>query len=108
MARAVGDPLVQLLIGGALIFGLYAALGGGEEAGTSAEPAAQARPVDRTIVVDAPRRAALARQFRKRFKREPSDADLKLMVDRWVNDEMLFRRRRRCTWERETRWCGRG
>ncbi len=84
------DPLLHLIAGGALLFALYAAFGEGSADDTvGAEPA---RPtIDRVIVVDAPLRQRLTREFQRRFGRNPTDRDLETQITKFADDEMLFR-----------------
>jgi len=90
MMRLLQEPLVQLLAGGAVIFGLYAAFGvdeGGGAEGSGPSPA----QVDRRIVVDDALEKRLSADFQRRFGRAPGATDLKLLVDRFVDDEVLYR-----------------
>ena len=72
------EPLLHFLLLGALIFGadrLIAAQRGDQQ----------------TIVVSADVRKESAEIFKSGMKRDPSPADLKILVDRWVDNEVLYR-----------------
>ena len=72
------EPLLHFLLLGALIFGadrLIAAQRGDQQ----------------TIVVSADVRKESTETFKSGMKRDPSPADLKILVDRWVDNEVLYR-----------------
>ena len=72
------EPLLHFLLLGALIFGADRLI------------AAQ-RGDPQTIVVSADVRKESAEIFKSGMKRDPSPADLKVLVDRWVDNEVLYR-----------------
>jgi hypothetical protein len=77
--RALREPLVQFLLGGALLFALY---------GVVAEDAAYAP--DR-IVIDADRVANLAATFQRPWLRPPTQEELEALVRDFVDEEILYR-----------------
>ncbi len=77
--RVLREPLVQFLLGGALLFALY---------GVVAEDAAYAP--DR-IVIDANRIANLATTFQRMWLRPPTKEELEALVRDFVDEEVLYR-----------------
>lgn len=77
--RWAREPLVHFLLGGLLIFVLFAWRG---------EPA---DPSSRTITVDREARAQLALGFERMMARPPTDAELDALTTRWIRDEVLYR-----------------
>ncbi len=73
------EPLVHFLIGGAVLFALFA------WRGTDADPA------DRTIRVDGTQQAELALQFERTLKRPPTDAELDVLIAQFIREEVLYR-----------------
>lgn len=81
MQRAVWkEPLVHFVVIGVLLFALDA----------RRAPEAAAEP--KVIVVDAALREELARGFAERRGRAPDDAELAAQIDRWHEDEALYRK----------------
>ena len=76
--RLAREPLLHFLLIGALVFG--------------ADQLIAARRGDpQTIVVSADVRKESTEVFKNGMKREPSPADLKILIDRWVDNEVLYR-----------------
>ena len=76
--RLAREPLLHFLLLGALVF--------------SADQLITARRGDpQTIVVSADVRKESAETFKSGMKRDPSPADLKILVERWVDNEVLYR-----------------
>jgi hypothetical protein len=83
----VREPLVHFAILGALLFALDAAT---REA--TAPEACSGLAVPRgPIVVDAGVRSTLAEQWRKNHPSPPTDAELATLVERWIDEEVLYR-----------------
>lgn len=79
LRRWAREPLVHFLLGGLLIFVLFAWRG---------EPA---DPASRTITVGREARAQLALGFERMMARPPTKAELDALITRWVRDEVLYR-----------------
>ena len=76
--RLAREPLLHFLVLGMLVFG--------------ADRLINAQRGDQqTIVVKADVRKESAETFKSGMKRDPGPADLKIMVDRWVDNEVLYR-----------------
>ena len=73
------DPLVHFLIGGALLFAIFAWQG------------EEVDPASREIAVSRDEQARLAFQFERTMRRPPTDAELDGLVERWVREEVLYR-----------------
>ncbi len=79
MRRLLREPLVHFLLGGALLFALYAAV---------ADDPVDAR--DR-IVIDEVRVANLATTFQRTWLRPPTRVELDGLVREFVDEEILYR-----------------
>ena len=77
--RVAREPLVHFLLGGLAIFALFAARG---------EPA---DPSSRTIHLTREDRGRLAVTFEATMERPPTEAELAVLTERWVHDEVLYR-----------------
>ncbi|MDP3857266.1 MAG: peptidylprolyl isomerase [Stagnimonas sp.] len=77
--RALREPLVQFLLFGALLF-----LGQGLSASLWPTPADAIR-------VPATRVQALRQELRAQLQRPPSEPELQAAIQRWVDEELLFR-----------------
>lgn len=73
------EPLVHFLLGGALIFAYF--MWQGEEVD----------PASRTIEVDRQAQAQIALTYERTMQRPPTDAELDVLIDRWVREEVLYR-----------------
>ena len=78
LRRLVGEPLVHFIVLGGLLFGLDAAL-------------SRFRDDGKTIVVGESVKNEARDIFRGGMGRDPALADMKIMVDRWVDNEVLYR-----------------
>jgi hypothetical protein len=78
MSRLLRDPLVHFLLGGALLFALYAQVGQGRERR------------DRVVVGEA-EVERLATTFARTWMRPPTRAELDGLVDDFVTEEILYR-----------------
>ena len=78
-SRWAGQPLVHFLLGGLLIFALFAWRG---------EPA---DPASRTIRIGQDGKVQLALGFERMMARPPTDAELDAQIERWIRDEVLYR-----------------
>ena len=76
---ALREPLVHFLLGGALIFAFFAWQG------------EEADPASRVIEVDEEVQAQLALTFERTMQRPPIDAELDLLIERHVREEVLYR-----------------
>ncbi len=76
--RVVREPLVHFLVLGALIFGADAAI-------------TRVRGSDRDILVPAEIRNEVRATFAAAVKRDPTEAELKPLLARWVDNEILYR-----------------
>ncbi len=78
LARALREPLLHFLIAGGLIF--------------AADSAFTARRGDpQVITIPAAVRTEAAELFTASLKRSPTDAEMKTLVERWVDNEVLYR-----------------
>jgi hypothetical protein len=78
LKRAASEPLLHFLLLGALVFGadhLYTEWRGNAQ----------------VITVDASVKREAREAFVAGMRREPSAADMKILVDRWVDNEVLYR-----------------
>ena len=73
------EPMVHFLAAGAALFVLFAWQG---------EPA---DPASRTIAVAGEDRARLALQYERTMKRPPTDAELDMLTEQFVREEVLYR-----------------
>ncbi|MDC0886180.1 peptidylprolyl isomerase [Altererythrobacter sp.] len=79
-ARAIlREPLVHFLLGGLLIFALFAWRG------------EEADPASRIIDVDRDTQAQIALTFERTMQRPPTDQELDGLIDQWVREEVLYR-----------------
>ncbi|QUL37684.1 peptidyl-prolyl cis-trans isomerase [Erythrobacter sp. JK5] len=74
------EPLVHFLVGGALLFVLFAWTGGNA-----------VDPSSRLIAVDRAQQAQLALQFERTMSRPPTDAEIDAAIAQFVRDEVLYR-----------------
>lgn len=72
------DPLLQFLLGGAVLFALHAWLG-------------EDLPDDNAIVISAGEVAAIRTAWEAQWRRPPSDGELAALVDARVREEVLYR-----------------
>lgn len=79
LGRWAREPLVHFLLGGLLIFALFAWRG---------EPV---DPASRTIRIGQEDQAQLALGFERMMARPPTDAELDALTARWIRDEVLYR-----------------
>lgn len=77
--KIAGEPLVHFVVVGALLFGLQAAVGSGDD------------EASRTIVVSEAVRQELADAFAHEHGRAPVEEELDVRIARWVADEVLYR-----------------
>src|SRR5688500_11363628 len=82
LRRWLREPLCRFLLIGAALLGADAVLGRDRFAAGS-EPA--------RIVISASRKAALADAFRAEQGRAPHAEELAALLDRWLDDEVLYR-----------------
>ncbi len=80
--RLVREPLVHFFAAGALLFVLYTAVGGPEQASSG------------EVVVDQARVEALRAGFERLRSRPPNHEELQALVDAWVEEEILVREAR--------------
>ncbi|WP_341713376.1 peptidylprolyl isomerase [Erythrobacter sp.] len=73
------EPLVHFLLAGAAIYVLIGWFGN------------PYGPTDRTIVIDAGRKAEIAAGFERMMGRAPTDSELDGLVKRWLREEVLYR-----------------
>ncbi len=76
--RTLREPLLHFVVLGALVFGADAAL-------------QSLRDERKTITVPAAARDEARTVFVSSMGREPTDAESKILVDRWVDNEVLYR-----------------
>lgn len=79
LPRWVREPMVHFLAAGAALFALFAWQG---------EPA---DPASRTIDVSREDRARLALQYERTMQRPPTDAELAVLTEQFVREEVLYR-----------------
>jgi hypothetical protein len=90
----VREPLVHFVAIGAVLFAIDAwrSSDAPQEAPPAAEPAAPAPPTGRTpIVVDADRRKRSAALAEQQLGRAPTPAEVDAELERWIDEEVLFR-----------------
>ncbi|GAA4044553.1 peptidyl-prolyl cis-trans isomerase [Parerythrobacter jejuensis] len=75
----VREPLVHFLLGGLLIFALFAWRG------------EETDPASRLIDVDRETQAQIALQFERTVQRPPTDSELDGLIEQWVREEVLYR-----------------
>ena len=80
LMRLAKEPLVQFLLIGACIYGVYGWLG------TPEDDAA-----DRTIIVDAARIEAFIGQWKRRWNRPPTRQELDGVINTFVREDILYR-----------------
>jgi len=78
MSRLLRDPLVHFLLGGALLFALYAQVGDGPERR------------DRVVIGEA-EVERLATTFARTWMRPPTRAELDGLIDDFITEEILYR-----------------
>ncbi|HET6584740.1 MAG TPA: peptidylprolyl isomerase [Nannocystaceae bacterium] len=86
----VREPLVHFAILGGALFGLDGAVSRGDDAVPAASRQPFAVPTD-PIVVDDTVRATLAEQWARTHPTAPDDEQLERLVQRWIDDEVLYR-----------------
>jgi len=80
LLRWAREPLVQFLLIGTIIYGLYALYG------TPAEDV-----TENSVIVDAARVESFVRQWQQRWNRPPTRQELDGMIDTYVREEILYR-----------------
>lgn len=85
----VREPLVHFAIFGALLFTLDAATR--EREATAPEACSGLAVPSGPIVVDAAVRSTLSEQWAKSHPSSASDAELATLVERWIDEEVLYR-----------------
>ncbi|MCB1501636.1 MAG: peptidyl-prolyl cis-trans isomerase [Bauldia sp.] len=85
LRRLIGEPLVQFLVIGVLLFAGYQFLRGREVADNAPE----------TIVVSEGRLAQIAEIFARTWQRPPTADELRSMVDTFVREEIYYREGRK-------------
>jgi len=78
--QSAKEPLVQFLLIGTCIYGLYALVG------TPAEDV-----IESTIIVDAARVESFTRRWQQRWNRPPTRQELDDVIDAFVREEILYR-----------------
>ncbi|MCC7542626.1 MAG: peptidyl-prolyl cis-trans isomerase [Deltaproteobacteria bacterium] len=86
MRSVLREPLVHLVVLGALLFGLHRAVGGGGQRRPAVDP--------RVIAIDDAFVTALAREHAARTGREPDRAGRRALVKAFVREEALYREAR--------------
>jgi hypothetical protein len=86
----VREPLVHFAILGALLFALDSAASGEPESSATDPRGALAVPSG-PIVVDETVRASLVEEWSKTHPAAPDDAQLDQLVERWIDEEVLYR-----------------
>jgi hypothetical protein len=81
------EPLLHFVLLGALLFALDGMRDKPAVAPTSSAPVA----IDRTIVLDADIRPAMTERAKQRLGRMPTPVEVDAEIDRWVDEEILFR-----------------
>jgi hypothetical protein len=84
------EPLVQFLLLGAVLFGLFGLFGKNNEAEAPAK-----------IVISAARVAILADGFTRTWRRPPSEQELQGLVDDYIREEVLYREGRAAGLDRD-------
>jgi hypothetical protein len=84
------EPLLQFLLLGAVLFGLYGIFGKRDEA----EPPAK-------IVISAGRIANLADGFARTWRRSPTEEELRGLIDEYIRDEVFYREGRAAGLDRD-------
>ena len=74
------EPLVHFLVAGALLYAFFALSGGNA-----------VDPSSRVIEIGREEQAQLAVQFERTMGRAPTDAELDVLIERHVRDEVLYR-----------------
>ena len=82
----VREPLVHFALIGAVLFGLDAARDR-PHAPTASAPVA----IDRTIVVEREARGRMIERAKQRLGHAPTPAEIDAELDRWIDEEILFR-----------------
>jgi hypothetical protein len=92
LGKLAREPLLHFLVAGALLFALERAVGP-RRPGTApaAAGAGDVRDAERRIVVDQRIRDLLSEEWAGGHGRPPTADELGALVDKWVEDEMLFR-----------------
>ncbi|MFO1407787.1 MAG: peptidylprolyl isomerase [Steroidobacteraceae bacterium] len=81
LKRVIGEPLVQFVLLGALLFGLYAHL----------SPGAGATPASHRIQLSMDELAQMVIVFRSQWRRDPTPQEIDAMVEDQVQQEVLYR-----------------
>jgi peptidyl-prolyl cis-trans isomerase C len=84
------EPVVHFVIIGAVLFGLDAAVSRGEATDPQGARRAFAVPSE-PIVVDEATRATLVEHWNRTHPAPPSEAELRALVQAWIDDEVLYR-----------------
>lgn len=84
------EPLLQFLVLGAAIFGLFGIMGRNNEAEAPAK-----------IVISAARVATLADGFARTWRRPPTEEELQGLVDDYIRDEVFYREGRAAGLDRD-------
>jgi hypothetical protein len=85
-----GEPLLQFLVLGAVLFGLFGMFGKSNEAEAPAK-----------IVISAARIATLADGFARTWRRPPTEEELQGLVEDYVRDEVFYREGREAGLDRD-------
>ena len=80
LPRLLKEPLIQFLLIGACIYGVYALFGATDEENS-----------DSIILVDANRIGGFVAQWKARWKRPPTRQELDGVINSYVHEEILYR-----------------
>ncbi len=88
--RLARDPLVHFLLLGGLLFGVDR-LASGRRTDAPATDAPRAEPKDMRITLSADTKRLLVAEQTRSYGRPPTDAEMKAVIDRWIDEEVLYR-----------------
>ena len=90
LPRIARDPLVHFVLLGATLFALDRVVAARPSTAPTAE-ASPERPLDTRLTLSADAKRLLIEEHTRSYGRPPSDAEVKELVDRWIDEEILYR-----------------
>jgi hypothetical protein len=91
LGKLAREPVVHFLLVGALIFAAERVMSSPLAPTPGAAEPGRERPVDRRIVVDEAARKTVTEDWVTAHDRPPTDEELRAGIEKWVDDEVLFR-----------------
>ena len=90
LPRIARDPLVHFVLLGAMLFAVDRVVAARRSTAPAAESSPE-RPLDTRLTLSADARRLLVEEHTRSYGRPPSDTEVKELVERWIDEEILYR-----------------